>query len=90
MVAGEGQGPVAAGGALPFTGIEDVFLPLLLGALILLAGVIAYRFAAVRDALSRVAHAAGVRKPVTAYLDHMVADKRTAEIWSGDRAADAA
>lgn len=64
---GQQEAPVAnAGGgprpsaALPFTGIEDVLLPLLLGAIVAMGGVVAYRHASLREnMMGRIAAAAG-------------------------------
>ncbi len=45
---------VAGAGALPYTGIGDVLLPILLGAIGLMGGVVLYRWAFVRDRLLRI------------------------------------
>lgn len=94
-VAGEGVGPgvaapvVGAGRALPFTGIEDWVLPILMGLVALLGGVTAYRYASVREGLGRAMRAAQERKArrrVTGYtyaLDNMDANARTAAFLRG-------
>lgn len=50
-------GPAVAGAgraALPFTGIEDVVLPILIGVIGLMGGVVMYRWAFVRERLTRM------------------------------------
>lgn len=92
-VGGEGVGPSPAYGAggLPFTGIEDFILPLLLGIVALLGGVIAYRYATVRERLARMIRASQERaanRRVTGYtwaLHNMDADSRTVSFWTGQR-----
>lgn len=49
---GIAPGIVGAGGALPFTGIGDVVAPLLLGLVVLIGGVVAWRWANVREAVA--------------------------------------
>lgn len=44
-----------AGRGLPFTGIEDMVLPLLLGLVVLLGGVVAWRWAQLREAVAEAA-----------------------------------
>lgn len=72
---------------MPFTGIEDVLLPLFMGALALLAGVIAYRFAAVRDMVARaraVAIAERERRQGTGYsyaMRNIDADQQAVAFW---------
>jgi hypothetical protein len=53
---GAGGIPTAVGaGALPFTGIEDVILPILMGLTIVLGGVVAWRWAQIREAVAEAA-----------------------------------
>ena len=48
--------PTAVGaGALPFTGIEDMILPLLMGLTVVLGGVVAWRWAQIREAMAEAA-----------------------------------
>ena len=48
--------PTAVGaGALPFTGIRDVIAPMLLGLVVLIGGVVAWRWAAIREAMAAAA-----------------------------------
>jgi hypothetical protein len=48
--------PTAVGaGALPFTGIEDMILPILLGLTVVLGGVVAWRWAQIREAMAEAA-----------------------------------
>lgn len=56
-IGGAGAVPAsfAAGGALPFTGIEDMILPMLLGLVVLLGGVVAWRWAQLREAVAEAA-----------------------------------
>lgn len=63
-VLGQGRGPgiVRGSGRLPFTGIEDIFLPVLLGIVALMGGVIAYRWASARDHVQRVLAAMHYRR----------------------------
>lgn len=91
-VAGEGVGPspvVGGSGALPFTGIEDALLPALIGLVALLGGVIAYRYATVKERLSRVLRVAqerAARRRINGYtnaLRNFDADNRTAMFWTG-------
>jgi hypothetical protein len=44
---------VGAGSALPFTGISDMVAPVLLALVVLLAGVVAIRWAQLREAVAR-------------------------------------
>lgn len=55
--AGSGVVPTAvgAGVALPFTGIEDVVAPILLSLVVLLAGIVAIRWAQLREDVARIA-----------------------------------
>lgn len=51
-----GVGPVVgAGTALPFTGIGDVLAPLLLGLVVVIGGVVAWRWAQLREAVAAAA-----------------------------------
>lgn len=52
--AGAGGVPITgAGGRLPFTGIGDVIAPILLSLVVLLAGIVAIRWAQLREAVAR-------------------------------------
>lgn len=61
------------GNRLPYTGISDIFLPILLGLMVLAAGLIAWRYATVREtvlrARVRASEAAAARRwrPATGY-----------------------
>jgi hypothetical protein len=46
---------VGAGSALPFTGIGDVLAPLLLGLVVVIGGVVAWRWAQLREAVAAAA-----------------------------------
>lgn len=66
-------GPVAGRGALPFTGIGDVIMPILMSMVALLGGLLFYRHAAGRDAIDMAqAHAAEqgrMRETCSGYRD---------------------
>jgi len=70
---GEGAGPtptVAGAGRLPYTGPGDVFLQIMMGAIAMLAGFMAYRYASVSDRMQKAraaAMSAMRRRPRTGY-----------------------
>lgn len=60
---------IVGSGALPFTGIEDVLAPLLLALTVVLGGVVAWRWAQVREAVAQAATRAR-QQPVDAPARH--------------------
>lgn len=72
---GEGAGPTPTAGAgrLPYTGPGDTFLQILLASIALLAGVMAFRYASVKERFVRgrdAAYAAMSRRPRTGYAGY--------------------
>lgn len=53
--AGGGVPTAVGSGALPFTGIEDMVLPILMALVVVLGGVVAWRWAAIREAVAEAA-----------------------------------
>lgn len=85
-VAGAGTSPVAVRrtGRLPYTGIEDILLPMFLGAIALLAGVLAFRGAKGHELLTRKRISQRMRRRITGYsnaLDNMEANRQAARFW---------
>lgn len=93
-VAGAGMAPspvVRGAGALPFTGIEDILLPSLGGLLLLLGGIVAYRYASVRDSVDEeIANRPIPARRITGYegaQDQMHTDPTSATFWGDEQSA---
>jgi hypothetical protein len=59
---------VASTGQLPFTGIGDVIAPILLALTVVLGGVVAWRWAQLRESVARDASARIANAPINARL----------------------